>query len=65
MTGPVGEPADAPPSEVNVRRAESADDLALVERILIDGYRRVRQIRTFVWQSPDIRPKNARQQGGR
>jgi hypothetical protein len=38
VRGPVGEPADAPPSDVNVRRAESADDLALVERILIDGY---------------------------
>jgi hypothetical protein len=36
--GPVGEPADARPSEVNVRRAESAGDLALVERILIEGY---------------------------
>jgi hypothetical protein len=38
VRGPVGEPADAPPSEVNLRRAESADDLALIERILIDGY---------------------------
>ena len=38
VRGPMGEPADAPPSEVNVRRAESPDDLALVERILIDGY---------------------------
>ena len=38
VRGPVGEPADAPPSGVNVRCAESADDLALVERILIDGY---------------------------
>jgi GNAT superfamily N-acetyltransferase len=38
VRGPVGEPADAPPGEVNVRRAESADDLALVERIVIDGY---------------------------
>jgi hypothetical protein len=38
VRGPVGEPADAPPSEVNVRRAESPDDLALVERIVIDGY---------------------------
>jgi hypothetical protein len=38
VRGPVGAPADAPPSDVNVRRAESANDLALVERILIDGY---------------------------
>jgi len=38
VRGPAGEPADAPPSDVNVRRAESPDDLALVERILIDGY---------------------------
>ena len=38
VRGPVGEPADAPPSEVKVRRAESPEDLALVERILIDGY---------------------------
>ena len=38
VRGPVGEPAEAPPSEVNVRRAESADDLALIERIIIDGY---------------------------
>ena len=38
VRGPVGEPADAPPGDVNVRRAESAADLALVERILIDGY---------------------------
>jgi hypothetical protein len=38
VRGPVSGPADAPPSDVNLRRAESADDLALVERILIDGY---------------------------
>jgi hypothetical protein len=38
VRGPVGEPADAPPDDVNVRRAESAGDLALVERILIGGY---------------------------
>jgi hypothetical protein len=38
VRGPVGEPADAPPSEVNVQRAESAADLALVERIVIGGY---------------------------
>jgi hypothetical protein len=38
VRGPAGEPAGAPPSEVNVRRAESAGDLALVERIIIDGY---------------------------
>ena len=38
LRGPVGEPADAPPSGVTVRRAESADDLALIERIIIDGY---------------------------
>jgi len=38
VRGPVGEPADAPPGDVNVRRAESAADLALVERIVIDGY---------------------------
>jgi hypothetical protein len=38
VRGPVSEPADAPPSDVNVRRAASADDLALVERIVIDGY---------------------------
>jgi hypothetical protein len=38
VRGPVAEPADAPPSEANVRRAEWADDLALVERIVIDGY---------------------------
>jgi hypothetical protein len=38
VRGPVSEPADAPPSDVNVRRAQSADDLALVERIIIDGY---------------------------
>ena len=38
VRGPVGEPADAPPSDVSVRRAESPDDLALVERIVIDGY---------------------------
>lgn len=38
VRGPVGEPADAPPSDVNVRRAETADDLALIERIIIDGY---------------------------
>ena len=37
VRGPAGEPADAPPSVVNVRRAESADDLALVEQIIIDG----------------------------
>jgi hypothetical protein len=30
--------ADAPPGDVNVRRAESAADLALFERIIIDGY---------------------------
>jgi hypothetical protein len=36
--GPVGEPPDAPPNGVHVRRAESADDLALIERIIIDGY---------------------------
>src|SRR5215469_14984074 len=38
VRGPVGEPADAPPSGVSVRRAESAHDLALVERIIVDGY---------------------------
>jgi len=38
VRGPVDEPAAAPPSGVHVRRAESADDLALVERIVIDGY---------------------------
>jgi hypothetical protein len=38
VRGPVGEPADAPPSDVTVRHAESADDLALIERIVIDGY---------------------------
>jgi hypothetical protein len=38
VRGPVGEPPDAPPSDVDVRRAESADDLALIERIIIDGY---------------------------
>ena len=38
VRGPVGEPADAPPSDVSVRRAETPDDLALVERIVIDGY---------------------------
>ena len=38
VRGPVGAPADARPGDVNVRRAESADDLALVERIVIDGY---------------------------
>jgi hypothetical protein len=38
VRGPVAEPADAPPSGVNVRRAESADDLALIERIIINGY---------------------------
>ena len=38
LRGPVSEPADAPPSDVKVRRAESADDLGLIERILIDGY---------------------------
>ena len=39
VRGPVIEPADAPPpSDVHVRRAESAHDLALFERILIDGY---------------------------
>ena len=27
VRGPVGEPADAPPSDVKVRRAESPDDL--------------------------------------
>jgi hypothetical protein len=37
VRGPAGEPADAPPSDVTVRRAESADDLALVEQIIIDG----------------------------
>lgn len=36
--GEQGEPADVPPGDVNLRRAESADDLALVERIIIDGY---------------------------
>ena len=30
VRGPAGEPADAPPSDVNVRRAESADDLAFI-----------------------------------
>ena len=38
VRGPAGEPADAPLGDVTVRRAESADDLALVERIVIDGY---------------------------
>ena len=38
VRGPAGEPAGAPPGVVDVRRAESADDLALVERIVIDGY---------------------------
>jgi hypothetical protein len=38
VRGPAGEPADAPPGDVTVRRAESADDLALAERIVIDGY---------------------------
>jgi hypothetical protein len=38
VRGPVGELVDAPPSGVSVRRAESAADLARVERILIDGY---------------------------
>ena len=38
VRGPVDKSADAPPNEVNVRCAGSADDLALVERILIDGY---------------------------
>ena len=37
VRAPAGEPACAPGS-VEVRRAESADDLALVERIVIDGY---------------------------
>jgi hypothetical protein len=36
--GPAGEPADPPPNGVHVRRAGSASDLALVERILVDGY---------------------------
>jgi len=38
VRGPVGEPAGAPPSDVNVRRAESPDDLALAEQIIINGY---------------------------
>jgi hypothetical protein len=38
VRGQAAEAADAPPGHVNVRRAESADDLALIERILIDGY---------------------------
>src|SRR5215469_1211565 len=38
VRGPGAEPAGAPPNEVSVRRAASADDLALVERIIIDGY---------------------------
>jgi hypothetical protein len=38
VRGPGGEPADAPPGDVSVRRAGSADDLALVERIVIGGY---------------------------
>jgi hypothetical protein len=39
VRGPVGEPAYAPPPRgVHVRRAGSADDLVLVERIIIDGY---------------------------
>ena len=37
VRGPAGEPADAPPGDVDVRRAESPDDLALIERIVIDG----------------------------
>jgi hypothetical protein len=37
VRGPVGEPTVAPP-EVAVRRAASADDLALFERILVEGY---------------------------
>ena len=32
------EPAGAPPGDVDVRRAESAEDLALAERIVIGGY---------------------------
>lgn len=38
LRGPADEFADVPPGSVNVRRAESAGDLALVERIVIDGY---------------------------
>ena len=38
LRGPAGEPAGMPPSDVNLRRPESADDLALVERLIIDGY---------------------------
>ena len=38
LRGPGGERADEPPSYVNVRRAGSADDLALIERIVIDAY---------------------------
>jgi hypothetical protein len=38
VRSPVGEPVAAPPGNVVVRRAESAGDLALVERILINGY---------------------------
>jgi hypothetical protein len=38
VRGPVSEPAAAPPGGLDIRRAESPDDLALVEQILIDGY---------------------------
>jgi hypothetical protein len=36
--GPTGAPNGAPPHDVTLRVTETADDLALVERIVIDGY---------------------------
>jgi hypothetical protein len=38
VRAPVSGPADAPPDDVDVRRAGSPADLALVEQILINGY---------------------------